>query len=63
MTEQREAVQFLTTGGLSVQRGCQLIGVHRSTFRYVAHPADDAALLAKVEELARRHRSDRLPAG
>lgn len=55
MAEQREAVQFLTAGGLSVQRGCQLIGVHRSTFRYVAHPADDAPLLAKVQELATRH--------
>ncbi|NJN17039.1 MAG: IS3 family transposase [Oscillochloris sp.] len=55
MAEQREAVQFLTAGGLSVQRGCPLIGVHRATFRYVAHPADDAPLLAKVQELATRH--------
>ena len=55
MAEQREAVQFLTDGGLAVQRGCQLIGVHRSTFRYVAHPADDAPLLAKVQELVTRH--------
>lgn len=55
MAGQREAVQFLTAGGLSVQRGCQLVGVHRSTFRYLAHPADDAPLLAKVQELATRH--------
>jgi len=55
MAEQREAVQFLTAGGLSVQRGCQLISVHRSTFRYVAHPADDAPLLTKVQELVTRH--------
>jgi putative transposase len=55
MVEQREAVQFFTAGGLSVQRACRLIGLHRSTFHYVAHPADDAPLLAKVQELATRH--------
>ena len=55
MAEQREAVQFLTAGGLSVQRGCQLIGIHRSTFRSVAHPADDASLLTKLQALTTSH--------
>lgn len=55
MTEQRTAVQFFIAGGLSVQRACRLIGLHRSTFHYVAHPADDAPLLAKVQELVTRH--------
>jgi putative transposase len=52
---QREAVQFLVNGGLSVVRACQLVALHRSTFRYLAHPADDAPLLAKIQELVARH--------
>lgn len=55
MAEQREAVRFLVAGSLSVERACQLVAIHRSTFRYVAHPADDEPLLAKIKELAERH--------
>lgn len=43
------------TGGLSVQRACALVGLHRSTFRYVAHPSDDSELLAEIEELVQKH--------
>lgn len=42
-------------GGLSVQRACALVGLHRSTFRYVAHPNDDSELLAQIEELVQEH--------
>jgi putative transposase len=38
-----------------MQRACQLVAIHRSTFRYVAHPGDDDPLLAKVKQLAERH--------
>lgn len=55
MAQQREAVEFLVAGGLSVQRACQLVAIHRSTYRYIAQPADDGPLLAKVKELAERH--------
>src|SRR5262249_37741591 len=55
MTEQREAVQFLVTGGLSVQRGCALVQIHRSTFRYVAHPTDDTPLLRQIPHLGTQH--------
>lgn len=55
MAQQREAVDFLVTGGLSVHRACQLVAIHRSTFRYEAHPADDDPLLSKVKELVERH--------
>src|SRR5262245_21072427 len=49
------AVTLLVAGALHRQPGCQLVAIHRSAFRYVAHPADDGPLLAKVRELAERH--------
>ncbi|MDQ5853509.1 MAG: IS3 family transposase [Chloroflexota bacterium] len=55
MADQRTAVEFLVAGGLSVQRACALVQLHRSTFRYVAHPRDDTALLARLHTLAARH--------
>ncbi len=55
MADQRTAVQFLVAGGLSVQRACALLQLHRSTFRYAAHPRDDGALLVEVQTLAARY--------
>jgi putative transposase len=55
MAEQREAVQFFKAGGVSVQRACALVQIHRSTFRYVAHPTDDSALLSHIQALAIQH--------
>lgn len=55
VAEEREAVTFFERGGLSVVRACQLVGLHRSTFRYVAHPRDDQPLLAKLQKLVARH--------
>jgi putative transposase len=55
MAERRDAVRFLVGGGLSVQRACTLVQIHRSTFRYTAHPADDQAVLTQMQELATRH--------
>ena len=55
MADQRKVVQFLVAGGLSVQRACVLVQIHRSTFRYTAHPADDTALLRQIQELAAPH--------
>jgi putative transposase len=55
VAEQREAVQFLVAGSLSVERACQLVAIHRSTFRYVAHPPNDGPLLTTIKELAHRH--------
>lgn len=46
---------MLVAGGLSEQRACVLLDLHRSTFRYVAHPKDDSALLAQIHELAARN--------
>lgn len=53
--EQREAVQFLVAGGLSVQRACTVVQMHRSSFRYVAHPTDDMPLLGRIHGLAVQH--------
>lgn len=55
MTERRETVRFLVRGGLSVQRACTLVQMYRSTFRYVAHPADDQALLTQMQALVAQH--------
>jgi putative transposase len=55
LVEQREAVQFLVAGGLSVQRACRVVQTHRSSFRYVAHPTDDTSLLQQIQGLALQH--------
>lgn len=36
-------------------RACALVQLPRSTFRYIAHPTDDTALLTQIQELAARH--------
>jgi putative transposase len=38
-----------------VPRACALMQLQRSTFRYVAHPTDDTALLRQIQELAAQH--------
>jgi putative transposase len=53
--EQRATVQFLVDGGVSVQRACALMQMHRATFRYVAHPPDDTLLLEQIEQFAGQH--------
>jgi putative transposase len=53
--EQREAVQFLVAGGLSVQRACTVVQMHRSSFRYVAKETDDMPLLGRIHGLAVQH--------
>jgi putative transposase len=55
LVEQREAVQFLVAGSLSVQRACMVVQMHRSSFRYVAHPTDDMPLLGRLHGLALQH--------
>ncbi len=55
MAEQRVAVEVLVHGGLSVLRACQLVGIHRSTFHYTAHPRDDTGLVDQIQTLAVQH--------
>ena len=52
MSDKREAVQFLVGGGLSTQRACALLSLHRSTFRYAAHPRDDTPTVTYMQRLA-----------
>jgi len=56
IAEQRDAVRFLATKGISVRRACQLAQLERATFQYRARPRPDAeALLADMSELAQQH--------
>ena len=55
MAEQRAAVTCLVSGGLSVQRACHLVSIHRSTFHYAAHPPDDTSLVDQIQALAVQH--------
>ncbi len=48
-------MQFLVTGGLSVLRACALLQLHRSTCAYQAHPTDDSALVAQIQDRAAKH--------
>ena len=52
----REAVAYATGRGLSQRRACTLLSVARSALAYRARkPASDAAVLARMGELARRY--------
>jgi putative transposase len=55
VADQREVVRFLVGGGVSVQRACVLVQLHRSTFRYQAHPRDDTALVGQLQQLTTRY--------
>ncbi len=55
IAERRAAVQFLETYGVSVQRACVLVQLHRSTFVYQARPASDDDVLQEIGELAQAH--------
>lgn len=55
VAERRDAVGFLHGRGLSVQRACQLVGLHRSTDHYQARPDQTTDLLDRIQQLAQRH--------
>ncbi len=53
IAEQRDAVQFLTTYGISVRRACTLVPLARATFQSPARPCpDDVPLVADIAALA-----------
>jgi putative transposase len=55
VSDKRQAVQVLIGGGLSVARACALLSLHRSTFRYAAHPRDDTQTVTQMQSLAAQH--------
>ncbi len=55
VADQRSAVDFLVAGGLSVQRACAVLQLHRSTYRYGAHPKDDTQTVTHMQRLAAQH--------
>lgn len=55
MSDRRQAVHFLVGGGLSTQRACTLLRLHRSTFRYAAHPRDAPQPVTHMQRLAAQH--------
>jgi putative transposase len=52
---QREAVQTLTSQGVSQRRACALVGIHRSSLRYQARSDRSADLAARISALAQQH--------
>lgn len=52
---QREAVQALAAHGLSQRRACALVGIHRSSLRYLARPNRATDLATRISELAQQH--------
>src|SRR5919199_1604015 len=53
--ERREAVRFLEGRGVSVQRACVLVQLHRSTLHYQPRPAVDDDVPATIATLAQKH--------
>jgi putative transposase len=55
VAERRDAVGFLITRGLSVQRACVLVQLQRATFQYQPRPAVDDGLEQELAALAQAH--------
>jgi putative transposase len=53
--QRREAVGFLHDHKVSQRRGCALLRIGWSSYRYVAHPRNDGPLTAQLQEIARKH--------
>src|SRR5215208_8331370 len=52
ITEQREAVRFLVTRRVSVQRACVLVQLQRATFRYQPRPVVNDGVATELSALA-----------
>jgi putative transposase len=52
ITERREAVRFLVTHRVSVQRACVLVQLQRATFRYQPRPLADDGVAGELSALA-----------
>lgn len=42
--------------GRTEKRACELVGISRSSFRYVPHPRDDGKLTERIKEIADKHK-------
>src|SRR5215216_3302985 len=52
ITERRDAVRFLVTRRVSVQRACVLVQLERATFRYQPRPVTNDGVAAELSALA-----------
>ena len=55
IAQRREAVRFLEGYGVSVQRACVLVQLHRSTLHYQPRPAVDDDVPETIATLAQKH--------
>lgn len=53
--QRREAVKFLHGLKVSQRRGCALLKIGWSSYRYLAHPRDDGLLTERLQEVARKY--------
>ena len=55
VAQRRMGAQVLQTVGLSERRSCNLVGLSRTSFRYQPQPRTDAAIMARLRQLAVQH--------
>jgi len=55
IAERREAVRFLGTQGVSVQRACVLVQLQRASFHYRPRPVADDEVSTEIVALAQAH--------
>ena len=53
--QRQEAVRFLHGFKISQRRGCALLKIGWSSYRYAAHPRDDRPLTERLREIARKY--------
>ena len=50
--QRRQGVARLKAEAVSERRSCALVGIGRSSYRYVPHPRDDAWLAERLREFS-----------
>jgi hypothetical protein len=55
IAQRREAVRFLSTQGVSVQRACVLVQLQRASFQYQPRSIADDGVESEIAALAKAH--------
>jgi len=54
--QRREVVEMFKARDVSERRSCELVGISRSSFRYLEHPRDHSELAERLKQISNEHK-------
>lgn len=54
--QRREGVEMFKSRDVSERRSCELVGISRSSHRYIEHPRDDSELAERLKQISNKHK-------